>query len=515
MMTQHIKTNSLIESLRLFQAKVNGQTVLEELTAEFEKLAPVFLYGGYISVRNDYHIYIRTVEFYFHSETDSANSVKDPIVYHRNNRYVDGIVPYFPLMSLHAHASGFDITFENEKEEYRASALIRAYEVWDVKQKQYVCYDKNTKKFRLHKDNKNEWNGQSTYLYDFLNGFDIDGIMWKDAKTNQSIELKVSKRQGVYMSNDQNNYSPIIIDGHKIPDNRHWSFTRQEKLYKTIQDRDTNIVFLSEWLKTEDSDFFSRFTKLMEEMEIHWELLDSTNDIWARDYMPIQLGKNDFLKYKYWPNYLLEKKEDKKYITDCKRACKALGITYRETDMIIDGGNMVPCGDYIVMTDKVFTENQVEKHDPSFMAKLETTLGRHVIIIPWHQIGKGKYCDKYGHSDGFIKWCGDDRVLMSNHRNTDPEEADEIKQILENHGFRVTEMLFDVAKPSKRWNWAYVNFLQVGKKVIMPAFGIPEDEQAFNYIKEALPNCEIRQIQMRNIADNGGALHCITWNVML
>ena len=98
MMTQHIKTNSLIESLRLFQAKVNGQTVLEELTAEFEKLAPVFLYGGYISVRNDYHIYIRTVEFYFHSETDSANSVKDPIVYHRNNRYVDGIEPYFPLM---------------------------------------------------------------------------------------------------------------------------------------------------------------------------------------------------------------------------------------------------------------------------------------------------------------------------------------------------------------------------------------------------------------------------------
>ena len=230
MMTQHIKTNSLIESLRLFQAKVNGQTTLEELTAEFEKLAPLFLYGGYINVRNDYHIHIRTVEFYFHSEIDSARSVKDPIVYHRNNKYIDGNVPYFPLMSLHAHASGFDITFENEKEKYRASALIRAYEVWDIKQEQYLFYDKSIQKFRFRKENEPVWNGQSTYLDDFINGFNSDGILWIDARSNQSVKLKVSKRQGVFKSDDQNKYSPAIVDGHKVPDDRQWSFTRQESL---------------------------------------------------------------------------------------------------------------------------------------------------------------------------------------------------------------------------------------------------------------------------------------------
>jgi len=230
MMTKYIATNTLLESLRLFQAKVNGQTAIEELTAEFEKLAPIFLYGGYINVRNEYHIYIRTVEFYFHSEIDSANSIKDPIVYHRNNRYINGVVPYFPLMSLHAHASGFDITFENEKEEYRASALIRAYEVWDVKQKQYLCYDKSIQKFRLHKGNEPIWNGQSTYLHDFINGFNSDGILWIDARSNQSVKPKVSKRQGVYKSDDQNKYSPTIVNGHKVPDNRQWSFTRQENI---------------------------------------------------------------------------------------------------------------------------------------------------------------------------------------------------------------------------------------------------------------------------------------------
>lgn len=49
----------------------------------------------------------------------------------------------------------------------------------------------------------------------------------------------------------------------------------------------------------------------------------------------------------------------------------------------------------------------------------------------------------------------------------------------------------------------------------MPSFGIPEDKQAFNYIQDAFPNCEIRQIRTRSIAFNGGALHCITWNVLL
>ena len=288
-------------------------------------------------------------------------------------------------------------------------------------------------------------------------------------------------------------------------------FHKAREFIKMIQDQDTNIVFLSKWLKTEDSDFFSRFTMLMDEMDIHWELLKYTNDIWARDYMPIQLGKNDFLKYRYWPNYLLEKKKDKEFITDCKRACEALGITYRETDMIIDGGNMVPCGDYIVMTDKVFTENRVEKYDPSFIARLETELGRRVIIIPWHKTAG----DVYGHADGFIKWCGGNKVLMSNHRDTDPKEAEEIKQKLEKYGFQVTEMLFNVAEPSPDWNWAYVNFIQIGNKILMPSFDIPEDEQAFNYVKDAFPNCEIRQIQMRNIADNGGALHCLSWNILL
>lgn len=60
-----------------------------------------------------------------------------------------------------------------------------------------------------------------------------------------------------------------------------------------------------------------------------------------------------------------------------------MGINCRSTNLIIDGGNMVPCGPYIVMTDKVFSENRKKKDDWEFKALLDSELGHPVIIIPW------------------------------------------------------------------------------------------------------------------------------------
>lgn len=285
-----------------------------------------------------------------------------------------------------------------------------------------------------------------------------------------------------------------------------------EETVPAITDKDTNIVFISKCLKKESPSFFSNLTELMDEMGIRWSLLESTRDIWARDYMPIQLSENEFLKYKYAPDYL---RGDDEHTTDCADVCKALDINYRETELIIDGGNIVPCGDYFVMTNKVFTENGKRINDMQFKLLLEKELGRHIIVIPWHLIGDANdpNTDVYGHSDGFVKWCGGNKVLMSNHRDTDAREAAAIRRILESYGFEVTEMLFDVENPNPDLNWAYINFLQVGNKIIMPSFGIDEDNQALEYVKTAFPYGYVRQIRMRDIAEMGGALHCITWNI--
>lgn len=281
-----------------------------------------------------------------------------------------------------------------------------------------------------------------------------------------------------------------------------------------IEDKETNIVYLSQWLKKEHRGFYDKLTSLLTSLEIKFDILKYTNDYWCRDYMPIQLDKNTFIKYRYHPDYLLGNQEDKDTITNSSRACKCLGIEYKETDIILDGGNITPCGGYIVMTNKVFSENHEDEGDSEFLNQIEKVLGHKIIIIPWTRDNSGKNnADVYGHSDGFIHWCGGNNVLMSNLGETNYKAAEEIRSTLEKEKFNVTEMLFNVDNPNPNYNWAYINYLQVGKKIIMPALNIEEDQQALKYITEANPDCEVHQICMRDIADNGGALHCITWNI--
>ena len=65
-----------------------------------------------------------------------------------------------------------------------------------------------------------------------------------------------------------------------------------------IADRDTNQVFVSEWLQKVHPAFFSRFSELLKNVHINMTLLSNTADIWCRDYMPIQLAEEDFLQYR-------------------------------------------------------------------------------------------------------------------------------------------------------------------------------------------------------------------------
>lgn len=207
---------------------------LGTLENEFFNLALHFIYGGHIVVRDNsdevaFNIFIDSVEFYFHCEGEckpNKLNVKDYIMYHRNGKYGIENVPYLPIMSLYAHPSGYDITFENKDYEYRASALIREYSIKDkdgnyVFRKEKVMKKGNTTE--VDKEIKND--DRSTYLYDFLNGFSLiskNNIQWDDCPfdNTDNIALKVACRRNVPKYDDK---------GEKIPetkDPRRWQFGR-------------------------------------------------------------------------------------------------------------------------------------------------------------------------------------------------------------------------------------------------------------------------------------------------
>jgi agmatine/peptidylarginine deiminase len=276
-----------------------------------------------------------------------------------------------------------------------------------------------------------------------------------------------------------------------------------------------NIVYISDKLKEFFPNTHARLTTLFDEENIEWKEVKGTKDIWIRDYMPIQATENMFVVYDYNPDYL--KGFEGKYLTDSHKIIRNLPHLTNLIDSRIklDGGNVVLTPFHWILTDKVFTENGVEKYDKVLIQHLKEVIGSDIIFLPWHCETTGKpWDDVYGHADGMVKWTGGKHILMSNHRDFHPEEADEIRHRLEIAGYQVTEMLFDVPNPNIELNWAYINYLKVGSKVIVPTFGIPEDRQALHYIGNAIPLCKVIPFRMRDVVRNGGALHCITWNVI-
>ncbi len=93
-----------------------------------------------------------------------------------------------------------------------------------------------------------------------------------------------------------------------------------------IEDKHTNLVFVADTLKLYKPKFYNRFITLLQKLNINVVTVENTNDFWIRDYMPIQLETETFIKYTYRPDYLINKAYNKKYITDCSPICHTYGI---------------------------------------------------------------------------------------------------------------------------------------------------------------------------------------------
>ena len=239
---------------------------------------------------------------------------------------------------------------------------------------------------------------------------------------------------------------------------------------------------------------------------IHAEFLPYTSShkhVWVRDYMPIQLEKTLVFLYEYWPDYLVGYDG---YIPDVRAIIDELHLGRRPVDIVLDGGNVVKCGGKVVMTDKIFKENGlIERNE--LIATLEEYMEAQVVIVPWDRY------EIFGHADGMVRWIEGDRVLLNNYVNTDPGLRRRLLEALSPH-FVVEELEYDSPRLN-RLSWAYLNFVRVGNCIFVPGLHAKEDQLALAQIQHFYPDCKVIQVQgCDELARDGGALHCVTWNVL-
>jgi agmatine deiminase len=150
-----------------------------------------------------------------------------------------------------------------------------------------------------------------------------------------------------------------------------------------IPDWQTNRIYLSGRLEIDYPTVHSNIITALNNLQIQPQYLTNTKDIWARDYMPIQIWKDEFIEYRYDPDYLQGKRKgyrDLKTYPDIVCTKNNLPTTIK-TDLILDGGNVVKSENTIILTNKVSLENRWTKTE-TIKRLREIFKVENVILIP-------------------------------------------------------------------------------------------------------------------------------------
>lgn len=292
-----------------------------------------------------------------------------------------------------------------------------------------------------------------------------------------------------------------------------------------LLDSETNVCYVSKLLAKHN-----RGVELIEEIllaGISVELLEDTRDIWARDYMPIQISDDKFIGFEFAPDYLYYD-DYIRTISSQARVCDRHDIDIIPSGLIIDGGKVVKTSNGIIMVDKVFRENyhftKIE-----LINRLERCFESEIIFLPWDK------AEIFGHADGIVREISPGKVIMTNYHQHSKRFADSYHKILSQH-FDLEVLDYVVKRPHPH-NWCYINFLRVGNKILVPQLTdrrrvrqvqashsdfstlpikgkeVEEDNQAIEQIERHCPDCEIIPVSCPQIVAKGGALNCISWTI--
>ena len=274
------------------------------------------------------------------------------------------------------------------------------------------------------------------------------------------------------------------------------------------------------------------------------------NDAWARDNSPIFVkngdqirmvdfrfnawgGEVDGLYSNYKDDDLLTKRLAKQF--NCER--------YYLDDFILEGGSIHVDGEGTCLVTKACLLSKGRNPDLSQL-EIEETLKTYLNVSKVIWLDNGIYEDETNeHVDNmacFIRpgvvalaWPTDRNdpqyqfssaayKVLTNSEDAQGRKLEVIKVKLpkplymskkEAKGISVGRYDAKARPEGSRLAASYINFYQGEKFVILPAFGVPEDELAKKQLKKLYPDKEIIQINSREILLGGGNIHCITMQI--
>ncbi len=179
------------------------------------------------------------------------------------------------------------------------------------------------------------------------------------------------------------------------------------------------------------------------------------------------------------------------------------------SDIILDGGNVVVSKNKAIMTSRILKDNPGYSED-ELHRKIKAFLKvRELVILPEDPD------DIFGHSDGMARFINGYTVFVNDYKREGKDFKAEFYGTIRKAGLKMVRLPYNPYRNNKKLDstGCYINYLQVGKVIFVPSFGMIEDNKALKVFQKAFKGHKVVQVPSSQIATGGGVLNCISWNI--
>lgn len=191
-----------------------------------------------------------------------------------------------------------------------------------------------------------------------------------------------------------------------------------------------------------------------------------------------------------------------------------LGMRGFDAPMVMEGGSFHYDGEGTLLTTEQCLLNQNRNPELS-RAAIESLLCDYLgcSAVLW-LAGDERDLETDGHIDNIACFCRPGVVLVADGKGAMQEENKRRLQNAVDAKGRKLEVRF-LPSPAVKENGAdllasYINFYPANGGIVMPSFGVKEDDAARAIIADSFPGRHIKQVNARAIVKGGGGIHCIT-----
>lgn len=251
-----------------------------------------------------------------------------------------------------------------------------------------------------------------------------------------------------------------------------------------------------------------------------------SNDTWSRDHGGIVIEENDKLVLLdfVFNGWGLKFAADKDNLITGKLAANGLfNAAHRYGGMVLEGGGIESDGRGTLLTtaECLLSPNR-NPHlgKEEIEEKLKQLFGLDRVL--WLNHGYLAGDDTDSHIDTLARFCDPETIAYVKCDNPEDEHFEslslmekELQSFLTSDGNPYRLISLPLPDPcfdtdGNRLPATYANFLIVNDAVLVPVYGVKQDEAALGLFKALFPGRTIHGIDCRSLIEQHGSLHCVT-----